>query len=199
MSAGVKMDLRNLWPIRRNKVPPWAGDLETGPPPAYPPPKPRIAWNVLLFFLTLITTILAGALQMGVNPLANPAEIYRGIPFSFALMGILLAHELGHYLVARKHGMTVTLPYFIPAPSLIGTFGAFIKMRSPARDRRMLMDIGAAGPLVGVVVSIPLLILGLYLSEIKPIQGQNGMRLGDSILLFVVSRLVVGPIPPATT
>ena len=190
------MDLKDLWPIRRNKVPHRGGEWETEPPPVYPPRKPRIGWNVFLFFLTLVTTVLAGALQMGVNPLKDPGEIYRGIPFSSALMGILLAHELGHYLVARKHGMIVTLPYFIPAPSLIGTFGAFIKMRSPAKDRRMLMDIGAAGPLVGVVVSIPLLILGLHLSEIKPIQGQSGMSLGDSLLLFVVSRVVVGPIPP---
>jgi membrane-associated protease RseP (regulator of RpoE activity) len=154
-----------------------------------------MVWNIVLFFLTLITTILAGALQEGVNPLKNPGEIYRGIPFSFALMGILLSHELGHYLVAKKHGMNVTLPYFIPAPSFIGTFGAFIKMRSPARDRRMLMDIGAAGPLVGVVVSIPLLVIGLRLSEVKLIEGQAGLHLGDSLLLFLISRLVAGPIP----
>ena len=113
-----------------------------------PPPKPRIRINVLLFFFTLLTTIFAGALQEGVNPLKNPWQIYRGIPFSFSLMGILLAHEFGHYLAAKRHGLNVTLPYFIPAPPIIGTFGAFIKMRSPVRDRRMLMDVGAAGPLV---------------------------------------------------
>jgi membrane-associated protease RseP (regulator of RpoE activity) len=111
-------------------------------------------------------------------------------------MGILLAHELGHYLMARRHGVDVTLPYFIPAPSFIGTFGAFIKMRSPARDPRMLLDIGAAGPLVGVAVSIPLVALGLSLSEVKQIEGQTGTALGDSILLWILSRLVVGPLPP---
>jgi len=130
-----------------------------------------------------------------VNPLKNPAEILKGIPFSFTLMGILLAHELGHYLIARKHGLDVTLPYFIPAPSIIGTFGAFIKMRSPVRDRRMLLDVGAAGPLVGVAVSIPFLILGFRLSEVKLIEGQVGMSLGSSLLLSLLSWLVVGPIP----
>ncbi len=173
-----KMNFRNFWPIRRKESPSWTEGSENQPFPVYPPPKPRMVWNIVLFFLTLITTVLAGALQEGVNPLKNPGEIYRGIPFSFALMGILLSHELGHYLVAKKHGMNVTLPYFIPAPSFIGTFGAFIKMRSPARDRRMLMDIGAAGPLVGVVVSIPLLVIGLRLSEVKLIEGQVGLRSG---------------------
>jgi membrane-associated protease RseP (regulator of RpoE activity) len=150
----------------------------------------------VLFSLTFMTTVLAGALQEGVNPVTNPGQIPKGFPFALALMGILLAHELGHYLVARRHGVDVTLPYFIPAPSFIGTFGAFIKMRSPARDPKMLLDIGAAGPLVGVAVSIPLVALGLSLSEVKQIEGQVGTSLGDSILLWLISRVVVGPIPP---
>ena len=161
-----------------------------------PPRKPRVLWNLVLFLLTFITTLLAGALQEGVNPLSNPEQIYKGFPFALALMGILLAHELGHYLMARRHGVDVTLPYFIPAPSFIGTFGAFIKMRSPARDRRMLLDIGAAGPLVGVAVSIPLVALGLSLSEVKQVEGQVGTSLGDSVLLMLISRIVVGPMPP---
>jgi membrane-associated protease RseP (regulator of RpoE activity) len=110
-------------------------------------------------------------------------------------MGILLAHEFGHYLAAKRHGLNVTLPYFIPAPPIIGTFGAFIKMRSPVRDRRMLMDVGAAGPLVGVIVAIPLLIAGLRLSEVRLIQGEAGMNLGSSLLLSLLSRIVVGPLP----
>jgi membrane-associated protease RseP (regulator of RpoE activity) len=166
--------------------------------PVPSPPKPRIAVNVILFLLTVFTTLLAGALHEGADLLKNPEHILKGIPFSFSLMGILLAHELGHYLAARKHGLNVTLPYFIPAPPLpfiIGTFGAFIKMRSPVRDRRMLLDVGAAGPLVGVAVSIPFLILGLRSSEVKLIQGQVGMTLGSSLLLSLMSWLVVGPIP----
>lgn len=159
-----------------------------------PLPKPRTRINILLFILTLLTTIFAGALQEGVNPFENPGQLYRGIPFSFSLMGILLAHEFGHYLAAKRHGLDVTLPYFIPAPPIIGTFGAFIKMRSPVRDRRMLMDVGAAGPLVGVVVAIPLLIAGLYLSEVKLIRGEAGMNLGSSLLLSLLTRIVVGPL-----
>ena len=188
------MSLRELWPFRKKEVPPWTWERE--PAPAVLPRKPRVIWNLVLFFLTFMTTVLAGALQEGVNPLTNPGQIPKGFPFAFALMGILLAHELGHYLVARRHGVDVTLPYFIPAPSFIGTFGAFIKMRSPARDPKMLLDIGAAGPLVGVVVSVPLVALGLSLSEVKQIEGQVGTSLGDSILLWLISRVVVGPIPP---
>jgi membrane-associated protease RseP (regulator of RpoE activity) len=188
------MNLREIWPFRKKEIPPWTWEGEPAKP--VPPRKPRVIWNLVLFFLTFVTTVLAGALQEGVNPIANPGQIPKGFSFAFALMGILLAHELGHYLVARRHGVDVTLPYFIPAPSFIGTFGAFIKMRSPARDPRMLLDIGAAGPLVGVVVSIPLVALGLSLSEIKQIEGQVGTNLGDSILLWLISWLVVGPIPP---
>ncbi|HYB21684.1 MAG TPA: site-2 protease family protein, partial [Thermodesulfobacteriota bacterium] len=189
------MKFRNFWSTRRREVSSWTEGAANHPFPVYPPPKPGKVWNIVLFLLTLATTILAGALQEGVNPLKSPEEIYKGIPFSFALMCILLAHELGHYLMAKKHGMNVTLPYFIPAPSFIGTFGAFIKMRSPAKDRRMLLDIGAAGPLVGVMVSIPFLILGLRLSQVKLIDGQAGTALGDSLLLFLISRLVIGPMP----
>jgi membrane-associated protease RseP (regulator of RpoE activity) len=190
------MNFKNFWPFQRKRVSSRPESWEDQPYSVYPPPKPRIIWNIVLFSLTLMTTVLAGALQEGVNPLKDPGQLYKGFPFAFALMGILLAHELGHYLVARKHGMDVTLPYFIPAPSFIGTFGAFIKMRSPAKDRRMLLDIGAAGPLVGVGVSIPLLILGLRLSEVKLIEGQTGAMLGSSLLLSLISWLVVGPLPP---
>ena len=104
----------------------------------------------------------------------NPEQIFRGVPFALSLLGILLSHELGHFLSARKHGMDVTWPYFIPAPSLIGTFGAFIKMRSPIPNRRVLMDVGATGPLVGIIVSIPFLIIGLRLSEVKMVHGSPG-------------------------
>jgi membrane-associated protease RseP (regulator of RpoE activity) len=189
------MNLKNFLLRRIRGEPAWSGKWEERPLLASPSPKPNIALGILLFFITLGTTIVAGALQEGVDPLKNPGEILKGIPFSFTLMGILLAHELGHYLIARKHGLDVTLPYFIPAPSIIGTFGAFIKMRSPVRDRRMLLDVGAAGPLVGVAVSIPFLILGFRWSEVKLIEGQVGMSLGSSLLLSLLSWLVVGPIP----
>ena len=180
------MNLREFWPGRKKLETPW---------PVYPEGKQKIALNILLFIITMATTILAGALQEGVNPLKDPGEIPKGMPFSFALMGILMAHELGHYLIAKKHGLNVTLPYFIPAPSFIGTFGAFIKIRSAVRDRRMLLDVGAAGPLVGAIVSIPFLILGLRLSEIKIVQGEMGTHLGSSLFLSFLSWAVIGPLP----
>lgn len=159
------------------------------------PSRKSIFWNILLFFITLATTILAGALQEGVNPLEYPGQIVKGVPFSLSLMGILLAHELGHFLIARKHGLDVTWPYFIPAPSIIGTFGAFIKMRSPINNRKILLDIGVAGPLTGVVVAVPLLVLGFHLSEVKSIQGHSGAMLGSSLLLSLINWLMVGPLP----
>ncbi|MDO8955557.1 MAG: site-2 protease family protein [Deltaproteobacteria bacterium] len=189
------MEFRKYWFGRKKEESPWPAYWEDKPFTDSPPPKPRIAVNIILFIITLATTLLAGALQEGVNPLKNPEQIFKGIPFSFALMGILLAHELGHYLVAKKHGLNVTLPYFIPAPSFIGTFGAFIKVRSPVRDRRMLLDVGATGPLVGIAVAIPFLILGLRLSEVKVVQGQMGTTLGSSLLLSLLSWMIVGPVP----
>ncbi len=192
------MKIRDLWPIRR-KDPSWVGSEERDSFPEYVPTQPpKVFWNVILFVLTLVTTVLAGALQDGVNPIEHPEQIPRGFPFAFSLMGILLSHELGHYLMARRHRLSVTLPYFIPAPPIpffIGTFGAFIKMRSPARDRKMLLDIGAAGPLTGVAVSIPFLIYGFQHSELKILQGQAGINLGSSLLLWLISRGISGPIP----
>ena len=166
--------------------------------PVSPKTGKKVGLHILLFLLTLFTTLIAGTLQEGVNPLEDPGKIYKGIPFSFALMAILLAHELGHYWIARRHGMNVTLPYFIPAPSFIGTFGAFIKMRSPARDRNVLLDVGAAGPLVGVAFAIPFLILGLKLSEVRVIQGQMGTRLGSSLILHLTSWALFGSLPDGT-
>jgi membrane-associated protease RseP (regulator of RpoE activity) len=111
--------------------------------------KPRYKMSILLFIATVVTTMIAGALQQGVDPIDAPLKIIKGIPFALALMTILLSHELGHYITSKRHHINVTLPYFIPAPSLIGTFGAFIKMKSPLLNKRALLDIGASGPLVG--------------------------------------------------
>src|SRR4030042_984159 len=115
--------------------------------------KPSIAVNIVLFICTVGTTILAGALQQGVNPLLDPAQLLKGLPFSAALLFILVAHEMGHFLTSKYYHIDASLPYFIPAPTFIGTFGAFIKMRSPIMDRRTLLDVGAAGPLAGMIVA----------------------------------------------
>jgi len=151
--------------------------------------------NVILFFITLLTTLVAGALQQGINPLENPWAIWRGIPFSFTLLLILGAHEFGHYFMSRRHEIDVTLPYFIPAPSFIGTFGAFIKMKSPIMDRRILLDVGVAGPLAGLLVAVPVLLVGLYLSEIRVEMVETGVNLGTSIFFSLLSWMVHGSLP----
>jgi len=160
--------------------------------------KERPTWllNLLLFLLTLITTLYAGALQEGGNPFRHLLDLGRGIPFSFTLMAILGIHELGHYFASSRRHIRVTLPYFIPAPSILGTFGAFIKMKSPVPDKRTLLDIGVAGPLSGFAVALPALMVGLMLSRVAPAAKVEGLNLGSSLLLNLLSHLVVGPIPP---
>lgn len=159
--------------------------------------KPKVLINVVLFILTIGTTILAGALQQGVNPLQDPGRILEGLPFSAALLFILLSHEMGHYLVSRRHHIDATLPYFIPAPTFIGTFGAFIKMRSPVKDKRVLLDVGAAGPLAGIIVTIPILIIGLKLSEVKIVETslEGGFILGSSLILSFLTKVILGNLP----
>lgn len=152
--------------------------------------------NLLLFILTVLTTLSAGAAMSGENLLAavmaqSPLEVVRavaaGAPFAIALLGILGVHEFGHYIAARWHGVAATLPYFIPMPfNGLGTMGAFIAVRSPMQDRRVLFDIGLAGPLAGFVVALPMLAVGLLLSETHVPYFSGGLTLrllGDSILV----------------
>ena len=149
-------------------------------------PRPRERWwlHLLLLAATLATATLAGAALVDGDPLrlqdvspggpAIPvptrltlAAVAPGLWFSLPLLFILGVHELGHYGLARRHGMDVSPPYFIPSPpflSLIGTFGAFIRLRSPLLNRAVLLDMGAAGPLAGFILSIPAVLIGLALS-----------------------------------
>ena len=108
----------------------------------------------LLLVATLLTTTWAGALHQGVNLLTRPGEWMRGLPYSLALLAVLGVHEMGHYFMARRRNVDVSLPYFIPAPIWLGTFGAFIKMRGPIRNRASYFDVGIAGPLAGLVVAL---------------------------------------------
>ncbi|MBI5117281.1 site-2 protease family protein [Candidatus Poribacteria bacterium] len=157
-------------------------------------PRRRLRTNIILFFATLLTTLFAGALLAEVDPFSQPHLIYRGLPFSITLMSILLSHELGHYLMSRYHKVDATLPYFIPAPTFIGTFGAVIKINSNVPDRRALLDIGATGPIVGFIVSIPALIIGLKLSY--PVVGaSNGISFGSSLLLDIIAGRLFPSIP----
>jgi membrane-associated protease RseP (regulator of RpoE activity) len=151
--------------------------------------------NIILFLLTLLSTLIAGALQQGVDLFNHPWSIWKGIPFSFTLTMILGAHEFGHYFMSRRHHIDVTLPYFIPAPSIIGTFGAFIKMKSPIMDRKILLDVGAGGPIAGIIVSVPILLIGLYLSELTFHSAGSGMRLGSSMLFSLFGWIVYGAMP----
>ena len=159
--------------------------------------------HLVLLLATVATTIAAGAMQQGVDPFTDPGLLYQGIPFSFTLLLILGSHEMGHYLVSRRHRLDVTLPYFIPAPPIpfiIGTFGAFIKIRSPIQDKLALLDVGCAGPLIGVAVSIPVTLVGLQLSHTTLMAGgQETVILGEPLLYQFLSWLVFGSLSPETS
>ncbi len=153
--------------------------------------------NVLLLLLTLVTTTWAGALHAGVDLLQEPGRFMAGLPYSLTLLVILGAHELGHYFTARAHHMKVTLPYFIPVPFGLGTFGAFIQLKSPAENRRALFDVGVAGPLAGLVFAVPALWTGLRYSRVLAPQElvdhmHGGIGVGSSTLLALSAKLALG-------
>lgn len=160
---------------------------------------------LVLFVLTVFTVLWAGAYQTNSNPLVgpwnflvdDPSSLWKGIPFAATLLGILVTHELGHYLLSRRHGVPTSLPLFVPGlPHFVGTFGAIIRMRAPLTDRRALFDIGVAGPIAGFVVAVIALVIGLKLSTVVPIQGNYGMHLGEPLLLQFASWVVIGPLAP---
>ncbi len=165
-----------------------------------PPGGTRAAWkgwplNLALFLATLLTTLFVGAMMEGANPLAEPLTILRGVPFSASLLLILGFHELGHYLVARAYGVHVSLPYFVPLPlPPMGTMGAIIRMRSPIPNRKVLFDIGIAGPLLGLVLAVPVLVIGLVLSPVKLMSGLS-LQEGNSLAYLFLKWLIKGPIP----
>ena len=150
----------------------------------------------LLFVLTIATTTWAGALHTGVNLLQQPERFVVGLPYSLGLLLILGAHELGHYFTARYHGIRVTPPYFIPVPFALGTFGAFIKVKSITPNRRALFDMAVAGPLAGLVFAIPALLIGLGLSKIAPDQTaetvHTGVEVGSSIIMAILAKISLG-------
>jgi membrane-associated protease RseP (regulator of RpoE activity) len=152
--------------------------------------------HVILFVVTMCTTLVAGMIQKGINPLAEPGRFYQGLPFALTLMTILMTHELAHFFAAMGHNTEATLPYFIPAPSIIGTFGAFIKMKSPILTRTALIDIGASGPIAGFLVSLVASVAGLMYSDVVPTPPDGaGMALGDSLLFWAVTKIIFGNVP----
>jgi membrane-associated protease RseP (regulator of RpoE activity) len=152
----------------------------------------------LLFVLTLASMFWVGAQWEGVDlAREGPRALLRGYTFALPLMTILLSHELGHYFAARRHGVDTSPPYFIPMPfTLIGTFGAVIRMRGAIRLRNALFDIGAAGPLAGLVIALPVLIYGIATSPVKPLDpGLSYLVEGRSLLYLALLLLLKGPIP----
>jgi membrane-associated protease RseP (regulator of RpoE activity) len=127
---------------------------------------------------------------------SSPFDFLRGWVFAVPLIGILLFHESGHYLMARRHKVAVSPPYFIPFPNLIGTMGAFISIRSPIKSRKVLLDIGAAGPLAGLLPSMIALALGYHYSTTGPMVTDTlVIEFGDSILSWTLQYLVIGSVP----
>lgn len=149
--------------------------------------------HIILFVLTVITTFVTG--------LSFGGSITSAVSFSAALLFILGSHEMGHYYYGRKYGVDITPPYFIPAPpfiSPIGTFGAFIKIKSPISSKKALFDIGIAGPLAGIVATVPVLILGIKMSTIVNIseyESGGGLLLGTPLLFSFFSEIFFGQIP----
>lgn len=161
--------------------------------------RPILALSLLL--ITLFTTTIAGAQIAGVTEKALQADssiLLKGLPYAIALTIILGVHESGHYLAARFYKIRSTLPYFIPIPFFIGTFGAFIQMQTPIPNRKALFDISIAGPVVGAVVSLPFFIWGLANSTVVPLSDRSGMlNFGSfnphfSLLLALLSKLTLG-------
>ncbi|HEX3717772.1 MAG TPA: site-2 protease family protein [Verrucomicrobiae bacterium] len=158
---------------------------------------PNWALHWLLFAATIATTTWAGALHAGVNLLQEPGRFAVGLPYSLGLLVILGAHELGHYFTAKAHGIEVTPPYFIPVPFSLGTFGAFIKIKSITPDRRALFDVAVAGPLAGLLFAIPALLIGLRSSQVvlgnMPASlGGVGVNIDSSVLLACLAKLSLG-------
>lgn len=167
-------------------------------PASLPPESVDFDWrkNLLLFSATVLTVFAAGAMM--VNRPGEDFALWRGWTFAVPLLLILLFHEFGHWIAARLHGVPASLPYFIPLPPqlfIFGTMGAVIMMPGRIRSRNALLDIGAAGPLAGMVIAIPALLIGLSTSELGP-QVSGGIQEGQSLLYWFLKRLVFGPIPP---
>lgn len=178
--------------------------------PRRPDPKPaRVSVNIILFILTVLSVLWIGQQPEGAPP-SDPGglalylfkTLLSGWPYALSLMSILLAHEFGHYLMSRHHKTRATLPYFIPLPfPPLGTMGAAIVMQGTPKNKRVLFDIGVAGPLAGMVIAIPVLLLGLHLSHldvVRPVGGMIEME-GNSILYLLAKYITFQKLLPAPT
>lgn len=164
-------------------------------PHVFNPPPSNWVINLVLFLATILSTLFIGT-SFEATTQAEMWQIWRGWPFSLSILLILGAHELGHYFAARYHKVPVTLPYFIPVPTILGTMGAFIQLKAPVHNRRALLDVGVAGPLAGMVFAIPILIYGLYTSQVGPVIT-GGLQEGNSLLYIAIKFLIFGQYLPA--
>jgi membrane-associated protease RseP (regulator of RpoE activity) len=174
--------------------------------PRHPHPQ-RLLLHAGLFLGTVATTIIAGALlrsdigALGWNEfrqvLFHPALWLAGVPYSLSVLIILLAHEMGHYLACRHYRIEASLPYFIPGFPILGTFGAFIRIRERITDRKALFDIGVAGPLAGFVVALPIFLYGMSQSRVVPLPpiGEGDLYLGFPALFSLAVPFFFHTIP----
>ena len=197
----TRMERLGFTPFLRHDA---AGDELVAMPGVIERRAPRIWLPVGLFLATIVTVMMTGAINAGVDVFSDPRAIIAGLPFAITLLGILFTHEMGHYVVGRLRNAPVSLPYFIPVPpgiSLIGTMGAVIVQREPMEDRRTVLEIGIAGPLAGLVVAIPLLLYGLTLSTLgspTPEMLASGyIQEGNSLLYIAAKWLVFGRFLPS--
>ena len=197
--------------------------LPAAPPAPAPAASRRKGWlfaksrpwiNALLFVLTIGSTFVVGlgwaasyrfadliaanpAFEPGRAELRDPRVLALALLYAVVLLAILTAHEMGHYLTCRRYGIEATLPFFIPAPTLVGTMGAFIRIKSPIPRKRQLFDVGAAGPLAGFVLALPALAVGLALSKVVPaLPRENVIYFGDPLLLKALAG-ILGKSAPA--
>jgi membrane-associated protease RseP (regulator of RpoE activity) len=175
--------------------------------------KQRLPLHIALLVLTLLTTTVVGS-GLGISfygnvPLtldtfwntlsrlpAEPGLLWMGLPYSLTLLCILCAHEMGHYLACRRYGIDATLPYFLPFPSLLGTLGAFIRIRSPIYTRRALFDVGVAGPIAGFVTLLPAAVIGVALSRTGPGAALRGDWVFSTPLLLRGVEMLLFPHVP---
>ena len=180
------------------------------PSPTPPKSSPRVHINIILFILTIISVMLTG-IDVPADAIPPDSQfsltfllryLWTGWPFALSMLGILFAHEMGHYIACRYYKVPATLPYFLPAPfiSPLGTLGAFIIMRGIPKNKRVLFDVGVAGPLAGLIIAIPVLFIGLSISPLGPVEppppGMSGLLEGNSIFYLLSKYVVFGELLP---
>ena len=186
----------------------WSVGAFSSPPARPPQPQHRWWLHIGLLVATLGTSTLVGGFFFGrTSTAAPPADLWQllafivheGIRFSIPLLTILFCHEMGHYLACRFHRLPASLPYFIPAPIGPGTLGAVIRVRAPIRRKAQLLDVGAAGPIAGFVVAVPVLLIGLMLSQVVefPLEESTGplFVFGDPLLFHWLQQLLHTEVP----